>query len=499
MVDLGVLQFCGRSIKSINLILSILSIITAISILDLAIRPISAMCVLPSLAFYHESPIRNWTAAPVDSIQTTKRPSSSDTRSCYAKRLKANDQLNFSDPDAVRQLTRTLLERDFKLNVDLPDDRLCPPVPNRLNYILWLQDLLDTTSEVGNDEYDPGKEILGLDIGTGCCGIYPLLGCSMRPSWNFVATDIDDKNLLSSRQNVSKNNMDRRIKIVKTNPDDFLIPLDKLGVDRLDFTMCNPPFYESEQELLYSAAAKSRPPFSACTGAAIEMITSGGEVAFVTRMITQSVTLKTKVRWYTSMLGKMSSVSTIVQKLLEAGVTNWAVTEFVQGKGTKRWAVGWSWMDWRPRSDISRGLSTLPKHLLPFPSHYSIELPKEKRLNEAGRKLDAEFSSLRYLFYTWSTHESCIGFAKEDVWSRKARRKFSKEQHTKSSNDSDEMRVEEEWQNISKEKAELGFRVDLRLAADERVVLTIRWLKGIDQVLFESFCGMVKRKLFEET
>lgn len=80
------------------------------------------------------------------------------------------------------------------------------------------------------------------------------------------------------------------------------------------------------------------------------MITPGGEITFVSNMITQSVNLKTRVRWFTSMLGKLSSLSAIVQKLLDLDVENWAVTEFVQGKGTRRWAVAWSWMDWRPRS-----------------------------------------------------------------------------------------------------------------------------------------------------
>jgi 23S rRNA (adenine1618-N6)-methyltransferase len=43
-------------------------------------------------------------------------------------RLKPNRQLDFSDPEAVRQLTKSLLHRDFELKIDLPDDRLCPPV-----------------------------------------------------------------------------------------------------------------------------------------------------------------------------------------------------------------------------------------------------------------------------------------------------------------------------------------------------------------------------------
>lgn len=80
------------------------------------------------------------------------------------------------------------------------------------------------------------------------------------------------------------------------------------------------------------------------------MITPGGEVAFIESLVQQSLALKTHILWYTSMFGKLSSVSVVVQKLLDSGINNWAVTEFVQGKGTRRWAVGWSFSDWRPRS-----------------------------------------------------------------------------------------------------------------------------------------------------
>jgi hypothetical protein len=42
--------------------------------------------------------------------------------------LRDNGQLDFSDPAATMQLTKTLLALDFGLKLDLPDDRLCPPV-----------------------------------------------------------------------------------------------------------------------------------------------------------------------------------------------------------------------------------------------------------------------------------------------------------------------------------------------------------------------------------
>lgn len=127
--------------------------------------------------------------------------------------------------------------------------------------------------------------------------------------------------------------------------------------------MCNPPFYSSRDEMLASAETKERPPFSVsfpfyitstilttqtCTGSEIEMVTTGGEVAFVLRMIEDSLQLRDKVTWYTSMLGKLSSVSVIVEKLIECKNHNYAVTEFVQGSKTRRWAVAWSWGDLRP-------------------------------------------------------------------------------------------------------------------------------------------------------
>lgn len=107
--------------------------------------------------------------------------------------------------------------------------------------------------------------------------------------------------------------------------------------------MCNPPFYSSTADLLSSAMAKSRPPHSACTGADIEMVTPGGEVAFVSRMIEESTFLKDRCQWYTSMLGKYSSVEVIVERLRAVGVDNWAVQDLVQGNKTRRWAIAWSW------------------------------------------------------------------------------------------------------------------------------------------------------------
>jgi 23S rRNA (adenine1618-N6)-methyltransferase len=138
--------------------------------------------------------------------------------------------------------------------------------------------------------------------------------------------------------------------------------------------MCNPPFYESKAEMLTSAAAKQRPAFTACTGSETEMVTRGGEVAFASRMVDESLVLQDRIQWYTSMLGKFSSVATIVQELREKGIENYAVTEFIQGNKTRRWGIAWSFEDMRPMASVARGLHSLPKSLLPFPSEYVIQV-----------------------------------------------------------------------------------------------------------------------------
>ena len=124
--------------------------------------------------------------------------------------------------------------------------------------------------------------------------------------------------------------------------------------------------------MLTCAASKQRPPFTACTGSENEMVTYGGEVAFVSRMIEESLVLEDRVQWYTSMLGKFSSLGTVVRTLREKGIGNYAVTEFVQGSKTRRWGVAWSFEDLRPGMDVSRAVGSLPKTLLPFPSEYAI-------------------------------------------------------------------------------------------------------------------------------
>ncbi|GAW03002.1 S-adenosyl-L-methionine dependent methyltransferase [Lentinula edodes] len=197
--------------------------------------------------------------------------------------------IDFKDQDAQRCLTEALLHRDFKLKIRLPPDRLCPPVFS--DFVSSLANI--TLASRYTDEPNTQSIVLGIDIGTGASAIYPLLACSLEKSWEFVVSEIDPSSFVTARQNISTNKLGDRIQIVQshaTSP--ILLPLHLDKERRFDFTMCNPPFYSSLQEVLQSAEAKQYRPNAVCTGAEIEMITSGGESAFVGKMVIESLDIR---------------------------------------------------------------------------------------------------------------------------------------------------------------------------------------------------------------
>lgn len=67
----------------------------------------------------------------------------------------------------------------------IPDRQLCPTVPNRSNYIHWIEDLL--ASDIIEKNKVDGDTVKGFDIGTGANCIYPLLGASLL-GWSFVGS-----------------------------------------------------------------------------------------------------------------------------------------------------------------------------------------------------------------------------------------------------------------------------------------------------------------------
>ncbi|KAE8659462.1 hypothetical protein F3Y22_tig00116962pilonHSYRG00474 [Hibiscus syriacus] len=283
-------------------------------------------------------------------------------------------RIDWTDFNATRELTRVLLLNDHGLHWWIPDGQLCPTVPNRSNYIHWIEDLL--SSDIIPRANGKGDVVRGFDIGTGANCIYPLLGASLL-GWNFVASDVTDVALDWAERNVKNNpNISELIEIRKVKCSRTTLTPEGLNngepsysedveglpsftLDRLssedksyngpavlvdvvrdgetfDFCMCNPPFFESIEEAGLN-------PKTSCGGTYEEMVCHGGEKAFITRIIEDSVVLKQSFRWYTSMVGRKVNLKFLTSKLREVGVTIVKTTEFVQGK-TCRWGLAWSYV-----------------------------------------------------------------------------------------------------------------------------------------------------------
>ncbi|GAA0159108.1 methyltransferase [Lithospermum erythrorhizon] len=342
-------------------------------------------------------------------------------------------RIDWTDFNATRELTRVLLLHHHALNWWIPDGQLCPTLPNRSNYIHWIEDLLasDIIPVIGTQVH-----VKGFDIGTGANCIYPLLGASLL-GWTFVASDVTDVALECSEKNVKSNphiselieirrvhfeeakhksesgngeKSDFRREMVSGNLDSFHMqsepasielessaksyhgPPILLGVvkegERFDFCMCNPPFFETIDEAGLN-------PKTACGGTPNEMVCPGGEQAFITRIIEDSVQLKQSFRWYTSMVGRKSNLKYLIAKLWGFGVTIVKTTEFVQGR-TSRWGLAWSFIP--PK-----------RNTVPF------NMVEKTSLNFSLEGLERQHSAINVLQSANSFFCSCSASCKLDV------------------------------------------------------------------------------------
>lgn len=149
---------------------------------------------------------------------------------------------------------------------------------------------------------------------------------------------------------------------------------------------------------------------------------------------------------------------------------------------------------------VARGISTIPKHLLPFPSEFTFHVSNNV-IDAVGQKIDAEMRSLPLQWHWRPGLASGIGFAMENVWSRQARRKRQKEKESQLQTDQKATTAAQvEKEEVRPEAAALGFKIQLKQdkELEKGPTVVVRWLKGTDSVLFESLCGMVKRKAEEK-
>lgn len=131
------------------------------------------------------------------------------------------------------------------------------------------------------------------------------------------------------------------------------------------------------------------------------------------------------------------------------------------------------------------------KDVLPFPTEFTVPFKTSKAA--VAECIDETLTGmpLRWNFHSASLEG--LGFAKENVWSRGARRRRQQRDRESSSMAEAQARMKDvmddgEDGDREAERVMLGFKIAIKHGN-----VIVRWLSGPDTVLWESFCGMLKR------
>ena len=257
--------------------------------------------------------------------------------------------IDFANPQAVITLNKALLSHFYGIkNYTIPEGYLCPPIPGRADYIHHIADLLAISN---NGVIPKGNTIKGLDVGIGANGIYAIIGASVY-DWDFVGSDIEIESI-KSVENIVNSNESLKGKIeckLQSNPQNIFTGIINKD-DFYNFTLCNPPFHKSLkdamdgnkrkiQNLTKQKITKNTLNFG---GKNNELWCKGGEIAFITNMIKESLEFKNNVFWFTTLVSKKENLPLIYKKLEDIKVSEMKTIDMTQGQKITR-VIAWSFL-----------------------------------------------------------------------------------------------------------------------------------------------------------
>jgi len=262
--------------------------------------------------------------------------------------------INYSDPEAVKMLNKSLLKQFYNINDwDIPEGYLCPPIPGRADYIHYIADLL---AEANGGTIPTGKKIKLLDIGTGANCIYPLIGNSVY-HWQFVGTDIDPLALGAAKKTLMANpQLKGSITLRQQNYKHHIFEEVVADGEGFDATICNPPFHASAQEARLATINKwnklqgTGKPALNFGGQKKELWYHGGEAAFIRLMIEESVPLAQQCLWFTTLVSKKDTLPGVYRDLKKAKVVDTRTINMSQGQKTSR-IVAWTFFSEAERTE----------------------------------------------------------------------------------------------------------------------------------------------------
>lgn len=239
-----------------------------------------------------------------------------------------DESIDFANAVAVKELNKALLKSFYGIDWwDIPSEFLTPPIPGRADLIHSAADLFP----------DP-KNLRVLDIGTGANLIYPIIGYK-EYNWQMVGSDINEKALASAQKIVDTNKLPVELRLQKDRTSIFKGVIS--AGEKFDLTICNPPFHESLEAASEGTTRKwknlGKKPATALNfgGQGAELWTPGGEKAFILKMIEESVSFKTQVSWFTTLVSKSENLPALT-KTLEKYKAKTRIIEMSQGQKKSR-------------------------------------------------------------------------------------------------------------------------------------------------------------------
>lgn len=255
--------------------------------------------------------------------------------------------ISFHDEKAVVELNKALLKHYYGVSYwRIPEGTLCPPIPSRAEYIHQINELLFKSN---NKQKPNGSKITGIDIGVGASCIYPLIG-NAEYRWKFIGTDIQTSSIKNADKIIQKNGRSKGISLLSSKPNANFFEKVFANVDYVDFSMCNPPFYESKDEAERATSRKNRnlnksqaQKVSNFGGTHNELWTEGGEKAFIQKMIKESKAFGQKCFWFTTLVSKEANLSVFEKALANSGVENMLILPIEVGNKKAR-AIAWTYL-----------------------------------------------------------------------------------------------------------------------------------------------------------
>ena len=255
------------------------------------------------------------------------------------------ETIDFSSSSAVYELNKAILLADFKLaDYHLPIGYLIPPIPGRLDYLLYIRDFF-----IEKFSLDADSILRGLDIGAGANGIYCVLG-AQHFNWTMVGTESDAKATEIAIANLKyTKGLQDKVEIRHQENKSFLFKNMIQSNEQFDFTVCNPPFHSSREEAVRGSLRKLKNLGGATNkqelslnfeGQANELWCNGGEALFIKRLIKESVLFKNQVKVFTSLIAKADNLPKI-EKQLKKAKANYHINPMAQGQKKGRYVAWW--------------------------------------------------------------------------------------------------------------------------------------------------------------